>query len=209
MFEVFQTEVYAKWERNLSDSIARAAITARLARLAAGLPGDTQSVGDGVSELRVHYGPGYRVYFHKRGTRIIVLLCGGDKGSQRRDIAKAKELARTWELWDMSEKLIPYDPAEGLTTPEAVEYFVNDALDSADAAYIAHAIGIAARAKGMTRIADETGLAREALYRSFSEDGNPSLKSTIAVLKSLGFVLSIKPLPDAVSGNDDTAEAAE
>ncbi len=76
----------------------------------------------------------------------------------------------------MAEKLIPYDPAEALTTPEAIEYFINDALETGDTSYIAHAIGIAARAKGMTKIADETGLAREALYRSFSEDGNPSLK---------------------------------
>lgn len=92
----------------------------------------------------------------------------------------------------MAEKILPYDPAESLTTPEAVEYFVNDALESGDAAYIAHAIGIAARARGMTKIAGDTGLAREALYRSFSEEGNPSLKSTIAVLKSLGFALTVR-----------------
>jgi putative addiction module killer protein len=98
MYELLQTEVYAKWERGLRDSIARAAITARLARLAAGLAGDVQAVGDGVSELRIHYRPGYRVYFQRRGTKIIILLCGGDKGSQARDIARAKELARTVEL---------------------------------------------------------------------------------------------------------------
>lgn len=95
LYEVRQTETYAKWERSLRDSIARAAITARVVRLANGNPGDVKPVGDGISELRVHYGPGYRVYFQKRGTEIILLLCGGDKGSQARDIAKAKELART------------------------------------------------------------------------------------------------------------------
>lgn len=107
----------------------------------------------------------------------------------------------------MRENLLPYDPANSLTTPEAVEYFLNDALESGDARYIAHAIGIVARAKGMTRIAGDTGLAREALYRSFSEDGNPSLKSTIAVLKSLGFELAAKPLPDdAATVPDQAAE---
>jgi len=115
----------------------------------------------------------------------------------------------------VKEKLIPYDPAEGLKTPEAIQFFVNDALETADAAYIAHALGIAARAKGMSKIAGETGLAREALYRSFSEDGNPSLKSTIAVLKSLGFALSVRPLAaikhDSEEGSDDeqSPEAAE
>jgi probable addiction module antidote protein len=108
----------------------------------------------------------------------------------------------------VAEKILPYDPAESLTTPEALEYFVNDSLDTGDTAYIAHALGIAARAKGMTKVASETGLAREALYRSFSEEGNPSLKSTLAVLKSLGFGLTIRRLDEAAS-DIDKPEAAE
>lgn len=107
----------------------------------------------------------------------------------------------------MAEKILDYDPAASLTSPEAVEFFVNDALDTGDAAYIVHALGVAARAKGMTKIATETGLAREALYRSFSEDGNPSLKSTIAVLKSLGFQLNIRRTTEA--GTDEETLAAE
>jgi putative addiction module killer protein len=69
-------------------------------RLAEGLPGDVEPVGDGVSELRIHYGPGYRIYFQKRGNLLIVLLCGGDKGSQSRDIAAAKKLAIEWSEQD-------------------------------------------------------------------------------------------------------------
>jgi probable addiction module antidote protein len=107
----------------------------------------------------------------------------------------------------VAEKIIPYDPAESLTTPEAVGYFINDALETDDAAYIAHALGIAARAKGMTKIANDTGLAREALYRSFSEDGNPSLKSTIAVLKSLGFAMTVRAISEAQAG--ENTQAAE
>lgn len=107
----------------------------------------------------------------------------------------------------MTERILPYDPAESLTSPEAIEYFVNDALETSDTAYIIHALGIAARAKGMTKVANETGLAREALYRSFSEDGNPSLKSTIAVLKSLGFKLAIRPASEVNA--DGETQAAE
>ena len=98
MYEVRQTEIYAKWEQSLRDSIARAAITARIVRLSKGNFGDVKSVGDGVSELRIHYGPSYRVYFQQRGSTIIILLCGGDKKSQTRDIVRAKELAAHSEL---------------------------------------------------------------------------------------------------------------
>lgn len=95
IFEIRQTETYAKWERSLRDSIARASIAARVMRLAHGNPGDVKPIGNGVNELRIHYGPGYRVYFQQRGTMIILLLCGGDKGSQAKDIARAKALAKT------------------------------------------------------------------------------------------------------------------
>ncbi|ENB6840351.1 TPA: type II toxin-antitoxin system RelE/ParE family toxin, partial [Pseudomonas aeruginosa] len=71
-------------------------IAARIFRLANGLPGDVSPVGQGVSELRIHYGPGYRVYFQQRGTEIVILLCGGDKSSQARDIEMAKRLANEW-----------------------------------------------------------------------------------------------------------------
>lgn len=88
-----QTETFVKWERSLGDGRARAMIAARINRVAYGLLGDVKPVGGGVSEIRIHYGPGYRVYFMRKGDEIILLLCGGDKGSQRRDIAAAKALA--------------------------------------------------------------------------------------------------------------------
>jgi putative addiction module killer protein len=96
MIELKQTAVFSKWESRLRDKRARTMIAARLTRLAHGLPGDVEPVGEGVSELRIHYGPGYRVYFQQRGNVLIVLLCGGDKGSQARDIANAKKLAKEW-----------------------------------------------------------------------------------------------------------------
>nr|WP_252263873.1 type II toxin-antitoxin system RelE/ParE family toxin [Paracidobacterium acidisoli] len=83
--------------RGLRDAQARARIAARIRRLAFGNPGDVKPVGDGVSELRIHYGPGYRVYFIQRGTVLIVLLCGGDKSTQDKDIEAAKRLAKETE----------------------------------------------------------------------------------------------------------------
>ena len=96
MIELKQTHAFVKWESRLKDKRARTMIASRLMRLAEGLPGDVEPVGEGVSELRIHYGPGYRVYFQRRGNLLIVLLCGGDKSSQPRDIATAKELAKNW-----------------------------------------------------------------------------------------------------------------
>ena len=94
MFEVRKTEVYARWLDNLRDPRARARVLVRVERLAAGNPGDVRPIGEGVSELRIDYGPGYRVYFNKRDRRIVVLLAGGDKRTQSRDIETALRLAR-------------------------------------------------------------------------------------------------------------------
>ncbi len=96
MIELKQTETFAKWESRLRDKRARTVIATRLVRLVHGLLGDVEPVGEGVSELRIHYGPGYRVYFQQRGDILIVLLCGGDKKTQARDIATAKKLAEEW-----------------------------------------------------------------------------------------------------------------
>jgi probable addiction module antidote protein len=90
----------------------------------------------------------------------------------------------------MAEKLTIFDPAEGLTSDEAIAAFMDEAFKTEDVGYIAHALGVVARAKGMTQIAKETGLSREQLYRSFSENGNPTLKTTIAVMKALGITLT-------------------
>ncbi len=92
----------------------------------------------------------------------------------------------------MSEKLTTYDPAEDITSNEAIATFVAEALETNDVSYIAHALGVVARAKGMSQIAGETGLSREQLYRSFSEHGNPTLKTTLALIKALGIDLTAK-----------------
>ena len=94
MIEIRKTDVFAKWIDNLRDIKARARILVRIERLAAGNPGDVKPVGEGVSELRVTYGPGYRVYFKQQGQELIILLAGGDKSTQSKDIRAAHELAQ-------------------------------------------------------------------------------------------------------------------
>ncbi len=94
MIDIKKTDVYARWLDNLRDIRARARVLARVERLAAGNPGDVKSIGEGVSEMRIDYGPGYRVYFTRRGNEIVILLAGGDKSTQNADIKTAQELAR-------------------------------------------------------------------------------------------------------------------
>lgn len=95
--DIKRTDEFSSWLRNLRDIRARAKVLARIARLSLGNPGDVALVGDGISEMRIHYGPGYRVYYVQRGEEIVVLLCGGDKGSQASDIRAAKKLASELE----------------------------------------------------------------------------------------------------------------
>jgi putative addiction module killer protein len=97
MLEIRQTSAFSHWLAGLRDVRARVRIQVRIDRLALGNPGDVKSVGEGVSELRIPHGPGYRVYFTRSGTQVVLLLCGGDKSTQGRDIVIAKMLAREWK----------------------------------------------------------------------------------------------------------------
>ncbi len=93
MIEIRKTEIFARWLDGLRDIRARARILVRIERLAGGNPGDVKPVGEGISELRIDYGPGYRVYYKKQGGKVIILLAGGDKRSQSKDIKTALTLA--------------------------------------------------------------------------------------------------------------------
>ena len=97
MLEIYRSETFDRWLRELRDIRARAQVEARILRLSRGNPGDAKSVASGVSEMRIHYGPGYRVYFTRRGQFIVVLLCGGDKRTQDADIKRAIEIAKDWD----------------------------------------------------------------------------------------------------------------
>jgi putative addiction module killer protein len=97
VFRVDRSETFNTWLANLKDGRARARIAMRIDRLALGNPGDVEPVGSGVSEMKVDYGPGYRVYYIQRGSTVVVLLCGGDKSTQRRDIKRAIAIAKDWK----------------------------------------------------------------------------------------------------------------
>jgi len=96
MKEMIHSDVFDKWLHKLRDSRAKFNIYKRIARLSEGNPGDVEPVGDNISELRIHYGPGYRVYYKDTGREIIILLCGGDKSTQQKDIIKAKKIAKLY-----------------------------------------------------------------------------------------------------------------
>jgi putative addiction module killer protein len=98
MLEILQTDVFAKWLKRLKDTNARARINVRIKRISiTGNFGDAKSIGDGICEMRIDYGPGYRIYFTRRGAEILLLLIGGDKSSQQKDIEKAKRLKAEYE----------------------------------------------------------------------------------------------------------------
>lgn len=96
MTEIIKSTTFDTWLAGLKDRAAIQRINARIDRLALGNPGDVKPVGEGVSEMRLTYGPGYRVYFLQQGARTVILLCGGDKSTQKRDIVRAKAIARQW-----------------------------------------------------------------------------------------------------------------
>ncbi|QUS40641.1 type II toxin-antitoxin system RelE/ParE family toxin [Tardiphaga alba] len=105
MLQVIRTERYASWARSLRDDRAAAKIAIRVDRLAHGNAGDVKPVGGGVSEMRIDYGPGYRVYFARRGNTLILLLCGGTKKSQTADVEDAKRLLADWKTDDQDRSI--------------------------------------------------------------------------------------------------------
>ena len=92
--EIEQTDTFRKWEKKIKDKQVKGIIAARIFRLANGIAGDVREVGEGISELRIHFGAGYRIYYKQRDMTIIVLLCGGDKSTQAADIKLAKRLTK-------------------------------------------------------------------------------------------------------------------
>jgi putative addiction module killer protein len=96
MIEIIESSDFTAWFGRLRDANAKTRILVRIRRLGLGNPGDVKPVGEGISEMRILYGPGYRIYFQQRGNLLVILLCGGDKASQRADIARAKVIASQW-----------------------------------------------------------------------------------------------------------------
>ena len=98
MYDVVQTKEFERWHRGLRDSRAVSRVTTAVERLQMGLAGDYKSVGGGISEIRITYGPGYRLYYTMKGKQLVILLCGGDKSRQKRDIARARKLKDEYDV---------------------------------------------------------------------------------------------------------------
>jgi putative addiction module killer protein/probable addiction module antidote protein len=192
MVEIRKTDLFAKWLDDLRDIKAKARILVKIERLALGNAGDVKPVGEGISVMRIDYGPGYRVYFIRRGCELIILLAGGDKKSQTVDIKTALRLARNLlELKMAKTTTSKYDVAEHLRTPEEMAAYLEACIEEADgdAAFIAKALGDIARAKGMSQVARDAGLSRESLYKALSGDRIPGFDTILKIISALGLKL--------------------
>jgi probable addiction module antidote protein len=144
-------------------------------------------------EMRIHHGPGYRVYFVERGPLVVILVAGGSKATQRRDIQRAKELAQeVWGSMVARTTTRRWDAADHLGSEEDQLLYLGAAFEEGDASLIAAALGDIARARGMTEVAREAGLGRESLYKALSVDGNPHLDTILKVMRALGLRLHAK-----------------
>lgn len=180
------------WMNGLRDVRAKQRIHMRIRRLSLGLEGNWKSVGEGVRELRIPEGPGYRLYYAWDGKAAVILLCGGDKSSQRHDIDLAKHTGVV--VMAERDKTEPYDPVDYLRTPEDIAEYINAAIADGNEQVMLAALKDVARAiMGISELAQRTGLSREALYNTLSESGNPRFSSLVEILHALGLELSVKP----------------
>ncbi|MGE0149988.1 MAG: addiction module antidote protein [Parvibaculaceae bacterium] len=173
MVQFIKTTAFIEWVENLKDHKGRIVILARLERFeATGNPGDAKPVGGSVSEMRIHFGPGYRVYFATF------------------EEAEMKRMKNKYDEVQFS----PYDTAEFLHTPQDIADFLEAIFESYgdEPKTIIKALGTAARARGMQKVADETGLQRQGLYKSLSADGNPSFETVLKVMNAVGVELRPK-----------------
>src|SRR5271170_7547495 len=189
MFEVTRTEAFDGWLKGLKDSKGRTKIQARIDRLANGNPGDVRPIGDGLSELRIDFGPGYRVYYARAGETMYLLLCGGDKGSHAADIKssafdveKFDYLPEGMSMATKSKrpkiKVSPYDSADYLHTEEDIKNYLEAVFEEPmDRQMLIHTLGVVARARGMMKLSKDTGITRAGLYKALSPKGNPSFET--------------------------------
>ncbi|CAG0911476.1 unnamed protein product, partial [Cyprideis torosa] len=171
--------------KKLRDRQAKGVILSRLRHLGLGDAGDSRSLGDGLHELRIHLGPGYRVYYLVDNQTIIVLLCGGDKSSQRRDI-RSPPIGYKHRKFAMNESFERFDAADYLDDEDDIRAYLDACQQSGDPSLVTAALGDIARARNMSALAREVGMHRAGLYKALSRDGNPSFAAVSKVAQALG-----------------------
>ena len=187
----------------LRDRQAKLRIQARIDRLASGNPGKHRVLSGGVAELKIDLGPGYRVYYTRYGDIVIVLLAGGDKHTQQAEIStRLLSWQKRFEETFMTKTKIrttPWDSAEYLKTDQDIVEYMAACMEEGgdDPAFIAHALGVVAKARNMSQLARNTGLTREGLYKALSGEGNPSFATVMKVAQELGFKLTLLPAQEA------------
>jgi len=170
-----------------------AKVQARIERLIGVTPGDIKPVGAGVLELRINYGLGYRLNYLQRGTVLIILLAGGDKSSQAKDIDAAPSVRSKPDGGDMMKtRTTPYDVAEHPRTPEEMAAYLEACIEEADGdpVFITKALGDIARVLGMSQLARDAGLSRERLYKSLFGERSHSFAPILKAVSAIGLKLS-------------------
>jgi putative addiction module killer protein/probable addiction module antidote protein len=186
---------FAAWLNALRDRRARARIDTRLARVRLGNLGDYAAVGEGVHELRIFYGPGYRVYFGFESSTVVALLCGGQNPHNGVISPPRKRIGTTTGVETMMRsRLYKEGLLERLKDPQEAAAYLDAALEDGDTEVFLLALRDVAEARlgGMTTLAQQTGLNRETLYRTLSEKGNPELASLDKLLHAVGLRLAVE-----------------
>ncbi len=217
-YDVQRSASFDSWLDGLTDKIAKKAIVDRIVRIESGLLGDRRSVGDGVSEVRINVGQGYRLYYTIGGGAVLHLLRGGSKKTQKADIRKAEAIVKSMAkarkekresrvrdrqtgyatesdepvLTDEDITFARFDAADYMRGDEETQlYVLRSAFADGHPAYIANALGAVARARGLSNLERATGIKRQTLNKSLSPKGNPTLETLMAVLGALGLRLEV------------------
>lgn len=187
-----QTLEFSGWLHRLKDANAVARIAGRIRRMEVGHPGDTRSVGQGILEMRVDYGPGYRIYYVHRGAQIMILLCWQRQAHATAGHQAGSEIGGDIVMPKVLSKTTRFDAADYLDTEERQVAYIAAALESGDADFVRDALGLVARARGMGGIAKRAGLNRENLYKALGETGNPEFVTVMRIVRALGLTLSAR-----------------
>jgi putative addiction module killer protein/probable addiction module antidote protein len=208
MNTLIRSSVFSDWLNGLKDQKAKARILHRLSQASLGNFGDCEPVGEGVSEMRIHHGPGFRVYFVRHGAAVYVLLCGGDKSSQRQGKAHGHGIEGEWAMKKTKAKgnvkrsatanakakvtYAPFEVADYLESEEAIAEYLSLAARDENPGVLLKALGDVAKARGMAEVAKASGLGRESLYKTLAPGAKPRFETIATIMRALNVGFSVE-----------------